>query len=50
MTQERSRGFADAIRDDESIETYGCALSENPFDLGGELHAVIDIGDARNKA
>src|SRR5260370_926336 len=28
MTQERSHGFADAIGDDEAIETHACALSE----------------------
>ena len=50
MTQQRSHGFADAIGDDEAIENAWLCVMRNPFDLGGELHAVIDIGDARNKA
>ena len=50
MTQERSHGFADAIGDDEAIENAWLCVMRNPFDRGEELHAVIDIGDARNKA
>jgi hypothetical protein len=48
MTQERSRRFVDAIGED-SIETHVSCVVRNPFVLG-ELHAVIDIGHARNKA